>query len=340
MRRFNGYMHGIDIGGWLSQCDYSKEHLDNFITEEDIKRIKGWGCDHVRVPVDYNIFQDENGFIESGFDYVQKCIDWCGNNGINMILDLHKTLGFFFDKAQAESGFFDNAELQQKFYDLWEEFAKRFSKYSDRISFELLNEVTDPKFSKKWNAIVENAIKLIRRYSADINIIVGSYWNNSIDSMKDLDKPYDEHIVYTFHCYDPFLFTHQAAYWVDEMPRDFRIDYPGSVPKYRSEVKRLGLEYMQTYEEVKTEKFTPDYFMGRFAEAVRVAEERNVPMYCGEYGVINLASAENTLNWYKDISSAFEKCSIGRAAWSYKGVDYGFIDGHFDSVLDELVKYL
>ena len=47
MRRFNGYMHGIDIGGWLSQCDYSKEHLDNFITEEDIKRIKGWGCDHV-----------------------------------------------------------------------------------------------------------------------------------------------------------------------------------------------------------------------------------------------------------------------------------------------------
>ena len=50
MRRFNGYMHGIDIGGWLSQCDYSKEHLDNFITEEDIKRIKGWGCDHVRVP--------------------------------------------------------------------------------------------------------------------------------------------------------------------------------------------------------------------------------------------------------------------------------------------------
>ena len=57
MRRFNGYMHGIDIGGWLSQCDYSKEHLDNFITEEDIKRIKGWGCDHVRVPVDYNIFR-------------------------------------------------------------------------------------------------------------------------------------------------------------------------------------------------------------------------------------------------------------------------------------------
>lgn len=104
MRRFNGYMHGIDIGGWLSQCDYSKEHLDNFITEEDIKRIKGWGCDHVRVPVDYNIFQDENGFIESGFNYVQKCIDWCGNNGINMILDLHKTMGFSLTRLRLKVG--------------------------------------------------------------------------------------------------------------------------------------------------------------------------------------------------------------------------------------------
>ena len=97
---------------------------------------------------------------------------------------------------------------------------------------------------------------------------------------------------------------------------------------------------MQTYEEVKTEKFTPDYFMGRFAEAVRVAEERNVPMYCGEYGVINLASAENTLNWYKDIHSVFEKYGIGRAAWNYKEKDYGLQGEHYAPIINELVRYL
>ena len=31
MKIFNGYMHGINLGGWFSQCDYSKERYDHFI---------------------------------------------------------------------------------------------------------------------------------------------------------------------------------------------------------------------------------------------------------------------------------------------------------------------
>lgn len=58
-------------------------------------------------------------------------------------------MGFFFDKAQAESVFFDNAELQQKFMTFGKSLQSVSAKYSDRVSFELLNEVTDPKFSAK-----------------------------------------------------------------------------------------------------------------------------------------------------------------------------------------------
>ena len=99
MKKFEGYMHGIDLGGWLSQCDYSKDRLENFITEPDIAKISSWGLDHVRVPVDYNIFRDENGFIESGFGYVDRAVEWCGKYGLNMILDLHKTYGYSFDSG-------------------------------------------------------------------------------------------------------------------------------------------------------------------------------------------------------------------------------------------------
>ena len=31
MREFKGYVHGVDLGGWFSQCDHSKERYDNFI---------------------------------------------------------------------------------------------------------------------------------------------------------------------------------------------------------------------------------------------------------------------------------------------------------------------
>ena len=47
MLRSKGFHKGINLGGWMSQCDYSKERLDNFITSSDIEQIARWGFDHV-----------------------------------------------------------------------------------------------------------------------------------------------------------------------------------------------------------------------------------------------------------------------------------------------------
>ena len=75
-------------------------------------------------------------------------------------------------------------------------------------------------------------------------------------------------------------------------------------------------------------------------EAVRVASERDVALYCGEYGVINLATAEDSLKWYKMICSVFDKYGIGRAAWTYKEMDFGLVDEHMKPVIDELLTVL
>ncbi len=53
-----------------------------------------------------------------------------------------------------------------------------------------------------------------------------------------------------------------------------------------------------------------------------------------------MAAPEGVLNWYKDIHQAFEECGIGRAAWSYKEMDFGIIGEHYEPVYDELVKNL
>ena len=52
MKVFEGYTRGINLGGWLSQCDNTVETYENFIREEDIRRISEWGLDHIRIPVD------------------------------------------------------------------------------------------------------------------------------------------------------------------------------------------------------------------------------------------------------------------------------------------------
>ena len=343
MKHFTGYIHGINLGGWLSQCNYKKEHLDSFISEEDIKTIASWKLDHVRLPVDYNLFQADDGtFIESGFAYVQSCIDWCKKYKLNMILDLHKTAGFSFDQKEKEVGLFDNPVLQNKFYSLWEEFARRYSKYEEMMCFELLNEVTDQSFSKKWNAIAKACIEHIRKIAPTIKILVGSYWNNSITAVKDLDPPYDENIVYNFHCYEPLVFTHQGAGWVSpKMNRDFRFAFDSTYAEYTEATKTKIAEMNVTFGSLPQDS-TPDavYFETIFAEALKLAEERNVLLYCGEYGVIDKATPEDTVKWYKIITSVFNKYGIGRAAWTYKRMDFGLSDPRLDSCRSELLKVL
>lgn len=342
MKEFKGYTKGVDLGGWISQCaEYTTEHYQSFIKKEDFKVIASWGCDHVRLPVDYQVVQNPDGsFIPEGFTYIQNAIDWAEENNLNLILDLHKTLGYAFDESVGKNCFFSDISLHQHFYNLWEEFANRFAKYHQRVAFELLNEVTSPSYSDTWNKIIANTISIIRKISKDVKILVGGYWNNSIDALKDLDKPADENIVYNFHCYDPLLFTHQSAYWVKGMPHDFKLEYPSTFKKHNDAAKELNLTDFVVYCDDENNKFDKDYFIKKFSNGIKVCQERNVPLYCGEYGVIDNANAEDALKWYKDINAAFVELGIGRACWSYKSMSFGLIDEHMKDVLPELIKYL
>ncbi len=315
MKKLVGFNKGVNLGGWLSQCDYSTEHLNSFIAESDFKKIASWGVDHIRIPIDYNIMQNPDGTIkESGFSYIDKALSLCERYNLNAVIDLHKTAGYSFDKGEQEKGFFDHEKYQELFYALWEDFAKRYGN-SEKIAFELLNEVTDKEFSKKWNEVAKECIKKIRNFAPHTVILVGGYWNNSIDAIKDLDPPFDDKVAYTFHCYDPMIFTHQQAWWVDNF----------DVSKSR------------TYEECGC---CEDNFIRAFKEAYEIARKNDTVLYCSEYGVINKASAADTLKWYKDINKAFEHYGIGRCAWNYKEKDFGLSDKKLEGVIEELTKYL
>ncbi len=340
MKMFSGFMNGINLGGWLSQCDHTKERYENFITESDIKTISDWGLDHIRVPIDYDLIEEPDGTTkEDGYTYIDRAIEWAGKYGLNMILDLHKTFGFSFDDGEEESGFFENPSYQERFYHLWDNLSKRYGKYFDRLAFEMLNEVTDKEYSDRWNEISTKCIQTIRKNAPTIKILLGGYYNNSIEALKDLPAPVDENIVYNFHCYEPLVFTHQGAYWLDGMDQSFRMPFASTYQQYTD----YAAEQLSHYS-VGFEGFDPNsemdrsFFVNMVREAVSVAEERNVPLYCGEYGVINLATAEDTLAWYRMICSVFDEFSIGRAAWTYRSMDFGFVDDHMKDVLNELIK--
>ena len=123
MKRISGFVKGVNLGGWLSQCaEYTYNHYDTFITESDVDNVARLGFDHVRVPVDYNVIErGDNDYIEEGFKYIDSCVEWCRKNGLKMIIDLHKTYGYSFDPLDNidRVDFFTNEANIQRFINLW-----------------------------------------------------------------------------------------------------------------------------------------------------------------------------------------------------------------------------
>lgn len=344
MRVFTGFQHGVNLGGWLSQCvDTTREHFNGFITEADIARIAGMGLDHVRLPVDYNWIEDEDGNpIEAGLQHIDDCVRWCEAHGLNLLLDLHKAFGYTFDPLDVDADreiFFHDEALQARFIALWRRLAHRYGAHAG-VAFDLLNEVVSPNVAKDWNGIVDRTIAAIREIAPETWIVVGGVCYNNVKSVPLLDPPRDARVVYNFHCYEPMIFTHQKAYWVEGMPSDLDVAYPDDLAHYQALSEQLSFDLAGAIAGEKVDALGPQFFEALFIPALQAAEKYDAPLYCGEYGVIDRAPAEDALRWHRDIAAVFDRHGIGRALWNYKNKDFGLVDDHYGRIRDELIRLL
>lgn len=320
MNTVKGYMYGVNLGHWISQYGKKgKEHFDSYIVESDFKRIAKWGLDHVRLPVDYMLFEsDENPgvYFEDNLKYVDFAIEMCKKYGLNLVLDLHHTPGFTFNNKfdKEKNNLFESETQQQRFINIWKMFAKRYVNEGDNIIFELLNELI-LEDSAPWNVLWQKAVKAIREISPTRKIIVGSNMWNSIDHLKHLEIVEDKNIIYNFHCYAPILFTHQRAPWEQRFV-DYQtsVTYPVDVKEHRTFFENNDTYLLDKYTEIGKEQ------MREFFEpAIEFLKKSGHDLYCGEFGVIANADMKSTLRWLDDIISLFNEYGIGHAVWSYRG---------------------
>lgn len=328
---------GVNLGGWLSQCVHQRAHYERFILEEDIRWISERGCDHVRVPIDYEFFETEEGEPkEEHYQILNRLIAWCEKWGLNLILDLHKAAGYDFNEAGKEgvNSLFSDRGLQLRYLVLWERIAKRYGQ-KENIAFELLNEVVNPEYTEPWNDLIVEAVSVIRNITALTPIIYGGVEWNSVKSIPLLDKPLFENVLFTFHYYEPLLFTHQKAYWVEGMNADETVLYPQSMEWYRTKSRALGLQGSTV---VKTEASTMgmEFHEGLLKDALEYAQKLGIPLYCGEFGVIDRAPEEDTVKWFQDILKLFEKYDIGYAIWNYKEKDFGIRSEHYNALREAI----
>jgi hypothetical protein len=334
---------GINLGGWLSQFKHDDHnHFRTFIQEDDIKRIAEWGFDHIRLPVDYPILENDSHpgkYLESGFDYVFTCFDWCKNADLRVILDLHKAPGYAFDNQQANQ-LEQNTEMQIRFINLWSAITKEFISIDhDLLAFELLNEINFES-SEIWNEIIEKTLQTIRPLDSDRLILIGGNYYSSVDYLSNIRIFNDKKILYKFHFFLPLSVTHQKAYWLKGLYEFNRqVDYPGTASGLKPFLEN-NPEYQKRLAEDADIYFDRSYLLQRLKPAIDFAKKIGQPIHCGEFGVIDRAPRKTRENWTRDIVSLFKEYKIGYAYWSYKAMDFGLVDYAGNVINQELINIL
>lgn len=344
MRKFEGFEKGMGIGGWLT--NYKRfnvlpedkrycltigdfEHFDSYITEKDIEYIASLGLDHIRLGFDQLVVEESRGvYRENIFRLIDNFIGWCEKYNLNVVLNLHKAIGNYCD-IKEEKELLDDDALQERFIDMWCAFEMRYSN-KPSVAFELLNEVRDVN-PELWNNLAEKTILALRKLNSRRKIIIGSIsWNDPafLNKLRLFD---DENVIYTFHTYAPFEFTHQRGvlqpntlFYNREMP------YPSDIERYR-DARLVGYGETNAYPDFT--RMDKEFIKKSLQPAVRfIKENPDKTLWCGEFGTIRHANIKWRENWMRDVISVLKDNGIPYCVWNYLSTPN---DGNRFSLVDD-----
>lgn len=127
-------------GSWISDAsvtNYETGWGSPVITQEMIQGYKDCGFGVLRVPSAWSNMMGENYTINSEYlARVKQIIDWALESDMYVIMNIHWDGGWFEQFGKDE----DKDECMYKYEQIWNQLAKEFKNYNDKLIFESLNE--------------------------------------------------------------------------------------------------------------------------------------------------------------------------------------------------------
>jgi endoglucanase len=274
------------------------------------------GFKTIRIPIDFGAWANyekpyrwEN---EEGLKTADNFVKWATANDLNAIIDLHHVE---FD------GKVPNAATTERVVWLWSQIAKRYKNTNpEKVFFELRNEPHDIK-AEEWRAQAEEIIKAIRPIVPNHTLVVGFHEWNGRQALID-SKPFaDANIIYTFHYYDPFVFTHQGATWAGEGLPDVKyVPFPYSKnSKIETPASAKG-KWVENQIDSYQKDSKADKMFADLKAAKDWSTKNKVPIFMGEFGSYNLKpTMEDRCRHAATVYSALGKLNIPSAWWEWDG---------------------
>jgi len=320
------FSKGVNLTNWFQTGSVRQIQFTKY-TKQDFIRIKSLGCDVIRLPI--NLHFMTNGAPDYlidplFFDFLDQAVDWAEELQIHLLLDNHS-----FDPNVDTQPSIETVLLK-----VWPQMASHYQTRSNYIYYEILNEPHGIS-TAVWCQIQQKVIDAIRAIDTKHTIVVGPSGYNSYNELNNMPAYTDNNLIYTFHFYDPFVFTHQGATWTSYMQDVAGVPFPYNV----SGMPATPASAKGTWVESSLNNYKNDGSVAKVKQwldvAVNFKTSRNVRLFCGEFGVyIPNSPHADRVYWYDVVRKYLEEKEITWTIWDYQG---GF--GLFEKGTSELFDY-
>ncbi|MDR0291035.1 MAG: glycoside hydrolase family 5 protein [Treponema sp.] len=310
-----GFYRGVNFSTWFEKPSPQEIVFSRF-AEQDFKNVKSMGGDVIRLPVKMHSMTD--GGLSCRLDplflsYLDQAVDWAEQNEIYLILDNHS-----FHPVNATA-----SDIGKILLPVWTQLAERYKNRGTYIVYEVLNEPHGIS-AKMWADIQGKAIKAIRKIDRSHSIIAGGVNFNSINELLNVPVYPDDNIIYTFHFYDPHVFTHQGAAWGSPpvLKNLKEVPFPADahpMPEIPDEFEGTWVE--KTLKHSYMQEGTASAMAKQLDKAVAFSRKHGgIPLFCGEFGAyMPNTLPEDRLRWYETATKLLDERNIARASWDYFG---------------------
>ena len=307
------FTRGVNLTGWFQTSSPRQIQFSKY-SKKDFENIKSLGCDAIRLPI--NLFYMTNGSPDYTVDplffaFLDQAVNWAEDLQLYLLIDNHSS-----DDIASQ-----NPNLETALSKVWIQMANHYKTRSKYILYEILNEPNGTLTTSAWGKIQQTAITAIRTVDNTHTIIVGGAGYNSYNELATLPVYTDTKLLYTFHFYDPFVFTHQGATWpTPSMGSLANVPFPYNA----ATMPTVPTNLVGTWVGNALNNYQNDGTVAKVKSLIDIAvafkTARNVNIYCGEFGVYNLNSKDaDRVYWYSEVRKYLELKGIAWTIWDYQG---------------------
>ncbi|SLJ92667.1 Cellulase (glycosyl hydrolase family 5) [Salegentibacter salarius] len=310
----NIHAQGMNVTGLEKTWDLSKTEINRNYYQRVFKNLNRDNVEGIRLPIDLNYFLNQaNNQEKRKFKKLIKNIVSYQKQNTPLVLA-------YFNHNLTHENYKAEANLIAKNWIILLQILEKEQALSKNLFLEIANEPTI--YPHQWRESAKIIIEQIRSCYPNLHLIVGSSNYNSIYELSRLEPLPYENIIYTFHFYEPFIFTHQGTEWTGPQNSTTGIPFPFPDSTKRN-MPDLAPQAKGTPGEINYRDYqhtgTLEAINHKISSVANWRDTYGVETWCTEYGVTQNADSESRRKYLQKVSKTLKAYNIPGFIWEYEG---------------------